>query len=196
MKLLAALLCLSPLAFAQVQNRAPAPTPNCEPNQPNLNRPPQTSTPPYRVNVIGKENSSVFDLILAGESFIAFTAFVVRADNGDFLGTFSSPDDDVRLMDCSEGTANAVAQTDYTIKHSASFTWTAPRGFEGQVRLFVDIAREQGVYWKNVAKGRILDVKKKDNDDDDGNNAAANAKINFISIVSLLTIVFLCAINY
>ncbi|XP_072033743.1 uncharacterized protein [Amphiura filiformis] len=130
----------------------------------NYERPPETSLPPYRIDVYPNnfQPGSVVQVELRANANSTFNGFRLQARRADIgygsqdepVGEFEVilPPFDTELRDCGSGTKNVWTHnnTDVNVdKYTRIIRWVAPSTFEGPI-VFRATVTQGDVYWTNV----------------------------------------------
>ncbi|KAF4525486.1 hypothetical protein B566_EDAN002344 [Ephemera danica] len=127
-----------------------APVSICETMTPiHGNAKPQTSVSPYLLKAVSNKTAILVTIFATGKDY--FEGFMLQARNDDkkSIGTFTSSDPDVKMIDCMNGKMNTVTHSSPKKKMLVSANWIPPAQAPKMVTFTLTTVRSSQTFWVN-----------------------------------------------
>ncbi|CAL4178434.1 unnamed protein product, partial [Meganyctiphanes norvegica] len=109
---------------------------------------PQSSPSPYSITYSVEDK--VYKVVVKASSGDSFKGFFLQArtpGTSNIIGAFTFSGSDVKYVDCSGGTNNAVTHTSNSEKTTVEVNWEPSTGFTGDVVFTLSTVRSKDVFW-------------------------------------------------
>ncbi|XP_040216120.1 putative ferric-chelate reductase 1 [Rana temporaria] len=121
---------------------------------------PQSSAAPYVITAstntfMPGDNITVTIKSSGSQGFKGFLLEVRLMGGNGITGTFSTTNNNVRILSCNTGANKAASHTDSNLKQSVTAVWTAPQG-AGPVRFTATVLQDYSTFWTGVKSDIIL----------------------------------------